>query len=62
MSYESSTRSFMGGYQPMSTDIDSEVSSLQAPLTESKILAYFFESGNISAGDDKISGASDHLE
>lgn len=41
----------------MSTDTNSEVSYLQAPLTDSKILAIFLKVGN-----DKISGASDHVE
>ena len=40
------------------TDIDSEVSAVQAPLTDSDILAEIFETGNISDGDGKMIDAS----
>ena len=43
-------------------DVDSEVSAVQPPLTDSEILAEFFESGDISNGDDEIIDASDDIE
>ena len=35
-------------------NVDSEVSAVQPPLTDSKILAEFFKTGDISDGDDEI--------
>ena len=43
-------------------DVDSEVSAVQPPLTNSEILAEFFKTGDISDGDDKIIYASDDIE
>ena len=43
-------------------DVDSEVSAVQPPLTDSEILAEFFKTGDISDGDDKIIDASDDIE
>ena len=43
-------------------DVDSEVSAVQPPLTDSKILAEFFKTGDISDGDDEIIDASDDIE
>ena len=44
------------------TDTGYEVSAVQVPLTDSNILTEFFETGNISNGDDKIIDASNNLE
>ena len=43
-------------------DIDSEVSAVQPPLTDFEIVAKFFQTGNISDGDDEIIDASDDIE
>ena len=43
-------------------DVDSEVSAVKPPLTDSEILAEFFKTGDISDGDDKIIDASDDIE
>ena len=43
-------------------DVDSEVSAVQPPLTDSEILADFFKIGDISDGDDEIIDASDDIE
>ena len=43
-------------------DVDSEVSAVQPPLTDSEILAQFFKTGDISNGDDEIIDASDDIE
>ena len=44
------------------TDVDAEVSTVQPPLTDSELLAKFFETGNISDGDDEIMDVSDDFE
>ena len=44
------------------TDVDTEVSTVQPPLTDSKILAEFFETDNISDVDDEVMDVSDGLE
>ena len=36
------------------TDVDADVSAVQPPLTDSEILAEFFETGNISDGYDEV--------
>ena len=43
-------------------DVDSEVSAVQPPLTDSEILAEFFKTGDISDGDDEIIDASEDIE
>ena len=43
-------------------DVDSEVSAVQPPLTDSEILAVFFKTGDISDGDDEIINASNDIE
>ena len=43
-------------------DVDSEVSAVQPPLTNSEILAEFFKTGDISDGDDEIIDVSDDIE
>ena len=43
-------------------DVDSEVSAVQPPLTDSEILAEFFKTGDMSDGDDEIIDASDDIE
>ena len=43
-------------------DVDSEVSAVQPPLTDSEILVEFFKTGYISDGDDQIIDASDDIE
>ena len=43
-------------------DVDSEVSAVQPPLTDSKILSEFFKTGHINDGDDEIIDASDDIE
>ena len=37
-----------------STDIEAEVSAVQPPLANSEMLAEFFETGEISDGDDEV--------
>ena len=36
------------------TDLDADVSAVESPLTDSEILAGFFETGNISDGDEEV--------
>ena len=43
-------------------NVDSEVSAVQPPLTNSEILAEIFKTGDISDGDDEIIDASDDIE
>ena len=43
-------------------DVDSEVSAVQPPLTDSKILVEFFKTGDISNGDDERIDASNDIE
>ena len=45
-----------------STGVDGEVSAMQPPLADSKILAEFFESDNISDGYVEVMDVSDGLE
>ena len=44
------------------TDVDAEVSTVQLSLTDSEILAEFFETGNISDEDDEVMDVTDGLE
>ena len=44
------------------TDVDAEFSAVRPPLSDSEILAEFFEPSNISDGDDKVMNVSDGLE
>ena len=44
------------------TDVGAEVSAKQPPLTDSEVLAEFFETGNISDIYDEVMDASDGLE
>ena len=43
-------------------DVDSEVSAVQPPLTDSEILAAFFKTGDINDGDDEIIDCSNGIE
>ena len=42
--------------------VDSEVSAVQPPLTDSEFLAECFKTGDISDGDDQVIDASDDIE
>ena len=44
------------------TNVDAEVSAVQSPLTDLKQWHFFFETGNISVGDDKVKNISNGLE
>ena len=43
-------------------DVDSEVSAVQPPFTDSEILTELFKTGDISDGDDEIIDASDDIK